>query len=116
MKKSCKQFDVVICTEMIEHFKPDERNIVLHNLDRHVKDGGLLILSFPSELYLTLEPLWIRLRNVLYRGRVFDDEDVHLQCEADDIEYELREYKLIKKGTMCMGLVVYMMLKKCSYQ
>lgn len=109
-----RQFDVVVCTEMVEHFEPDERTLILNNLDRHVKDGGLLILSFPSKRYLTLEPLWMWLKKLMYSGRVFDDEDTHLLVNANDIEKEMREYEAIKKGTACMGLIVYMVMKKCN--
>src|SRR3989344_1082666 len=44
---SDEYFDVVICTEVIEHIKNYEK--VLQELKRILKKNGLLIITFPNE-------------------------------------------------------------------
>mgnify|MGYP003997406627 FL=1 len=56
-KEGC--FDVVICTEVIEHIVAYKK--VLRELKRVTKRGGLLILTFPNE------PLWTFSRFLLFR-------------------------------------------------
>ncbi len=52
-------FDVVICTEVIEHI-PDYRKTI-EELKRVLKKGGLLILTFPNELVaIPLRTLFLR--------------------------------------------------------
>ena len=103
-----EKFDVVICSDVIEHFYPEDREKVLRNLDRHVKEGGMLILTFPSRLYLILEPLWFKIRRLLNPKGKFDDEDVHLAVTVNNIEME--NYKVVKKGFICLGLIFYVVL------
>ena len=52
-------FDVIICTEVIEHVPEYQK--VLRELKRILKDRGVLIISFPNE------PLWILSRFFLGR-------------------------------------------------
>jgi len=105
-----KKFDVVICSDVIEHFYPKDRENVLRNLDNHVKEGGMLILTFPSRLYLTLGPLWLRIRRLLYPKQKFDDEDVHLVVNVNKLK--MKNYIVVKKGFTCLGLVFYIVLTK----
>jgi len=105
-----KKFDVVICSDVIEHFYPKDRENVLRNLDKHVKEGGMLILTFPSRLYLTLGPLWLRIRRLLYPKQKFDDEDVHLVVNVNKLK--MKNYIVVKKGFTCLGLVFYLVLTK----
>ena len=105
-----KKFDVVICSDVIEHFYPKDRENVLRNLDKHVKEGGMLILTFPSRLYLTLGPLWLRIRRLLYPKQKFDDEDVHLVVNVNKLK--MKNYIVVKKGFTCLGLVFYIVLTK----
>ncbi len=105
-----KIFDVVICSDVIEHFYPEDREKVLKNLDRHVKEGGILLLAFPSSLYVALEPVWSRMRKLLYPKQKFDDEDIHLIVNANELK--MKNYKVTKKGFTCLGLIFYMVLTK----
>jgi ubiquinone/menaquinone biosynthesis C-methylase UbiE len=45
-----EQFDVVICTEVLEHVK--DRKTMIREMSRVLKKGGLLYLSFPNLLSL----------------------------------------------------------------
>ena len=105
-----KKFDVVICSDVIEHFSSEDREKVLKNLDRHVKEGGMLLLAFPSNLYVALEPVWSRMRKLLYPKQKFDDEDIHLIVNANELK--MKNYKVTKKGFTCSGFIFYMVLTK----
>lgn len=45
-----EQFDIVICTEVLEHVK--DRKTIIREMSRVLKKGGLLYLSFPNLLSL----------------------------------------------------------------
>jgi len=70
----------------------------------------MLILTFPSRLYLTLGPLWLRIRRLLYPKQKFDDEDVHLVVNVNKLK--MKNYIVVKKGFTCLGLVFYLVLTK----
>ena len=67
-----RQFDFVICMEVIEHFNEESRHKVISNLDKHVKTGGSLIFAFPSRNYQSIEGLWKLLRKLIYHKIVGD--------------------------------------------
>ena len=58
-------FDVVICTEVIEHISNYEKAIA--ELKRILKTGGLLIMTFPNE------PLAILFRLIFFRKPIIED-------------------------------------------
>src|SRR6516164_4336279 len=47
-------FDVVICTEVLEHCLDAEANKLLHNLNGLCAQGGIIIISVPVEIGLAL--------------------------------------------------------------
>jgi 2-polyprenyl-3-methyl-5-hydroxy-6-metoxy-1,4-benzoquinol methylase len=105
-----EKFDVIICSDVIEHFHPEEREKVLRNLDRHLNTRGTLIFTFPSRLYITLEPFWFKIRSVLNPQGTFDDEAIHLLVTSNHLTME--NYTVIKRGVMCVGLILYLVLEK----
>ncbi len=46
-----EKFDFIICFEVIEHVK--DHKILIRNLSKRVKKGGEIILSFPSNSYIS---------------------------------------------------------------
>ena len=60
-----KSFDIVVCTEVIEHV--ENYNEVLTELKRILKDDGLLILTFPNE------PLCVAMRIAFLRRPIPKD-------------------------------------------
>lgn len=42
-----REFDIIICSQVLEHIDEDDR--VLKNLHRHLKTAGILILGVPNE-------------------------------------------------------------------
>lgn len=42
------RFDAIVMLEVLEHFTPDDAQIVLEKLANHLKPGGKLIVSVPS--------------------------------------------------------------------
>ncbi|HII29631.1 hypothetical protein AUJ69_02310 [Candidatus Woesearchaeota archaeon CG1_02_47_18] len=108
-----KQFDIVVCSDVIEHFTRDERGKILSVLDRHLKKGGRLILSFPSLRYLRfVEPLLKVYRRITSPGVVFDDEEFHALVSFKEVQSRLRGYETIKKASCCLGLINMVVLRK----
>lgn len=108
-----KQFDIVICSEVIEHFDKNDREIVLTKLSKHVRKGGYLILTFPSEYYLFIEIFWKRLRKILYPQTIFDDENLHERVDLNEILDNLKQRNYsIKKIDRVYNLVTYVLAIK----
>ncbi len=55
-------FDVIICTEVLEHIPKFE--LVLRELKRILHPGGLLIISFPNEVWWTISRLVLKRKPV----------------------------------------------------
>ena len=109
------EFDVVVCSDVIEHFIESDREKVLNNLDRHLKKGGKLVLVLPSRLYISfVENIWKIIRKALYPGTKFDDDDLHLLVNTDEIYKHLKDadYDLEKKGNCCFWLSNFIVLRK----
>jgi glycosyltransferase involved in cell wall biosynthesis len=109
-----KRFSVVNCSDVIEHFQPHDRVLVLDSLDRHVDEGGTLILAFPSWFYISVfERFWRIFRQAVSPRTHFDD-DIHLVVSPNDIIhfYKRRGYRLIKRGLFVFGLLQHVVLQK----
>src|SRR3989304_5779222 len=108
-----RQFDVVTCLDVIEHFDPAEVGRVLGNLDRHVRRGGRLIIAFPTDFYINVvEKVWKIVRKVLMPGIRFDDEEVHNAVKEGEIKGHLKRYTVEDEGSSSLGLVRYIVLRK----
>lgn len=103
-----RHFDVVVCADVIEHFRPETRAQVLANLERHLEEGGILILTVPSRAYHRLEPLWRVLRRCLFRLGTWDDERHHIFAET----VPLHDSTVERTGSCCWGLINYIVARK----
>jgi len=45
-------FDYVFCLEVFEHLPPRQTRRTVRRIDRHLKDGGTLVVGVPNELFL----------------------------------------------------------------
>lgn len=88
------KFDLVICSEVIEHLNDDVR--VLKNIYEQLKPGGLFFLSTPS----INSPIH-RFRMLFYKTDYFDKEVGHLR------RYELNKLVLLLKETNYKILKTY---------
>lgn len=108
-----KTFDVVVCSDVIEHFVKDERFRVLTVINRHLKPGGLLVVTVPGALSHLIEPLWKLWRGFKNPGVVFDDEGTHELVSAEEIKTNLGpNYIQIKSTPICLGLVHLLVMRK----
>ena len=77
-----KSFDIVTCLEMLEHV--ENPNIVLKEIKRVLKKGGIAIILLPQEtlLFQTIWWLWTRLKGKVWNHAHFQhfyfDETVKL--------------------------------------
>lgn len=108
------QFDVVIASEVLEHFSPGDRQIALANLSNHVTSGGRLIVTVPSALYLRLEPIWEVVRGWQYGIEGHDDELRHDLIDPAEMEADLKRAgcESERKGMMCWGLIRWWVARK----
>lgn len=88
------KFDLVICSEVIEHLNDDVS--VLKNIYEQLKPGGLFFLSTPS----INSPIH-RFRTLFYKTDYFDKEVGHLR------RYELNKLVLLLKETNYKILKTY---------
>jgi len=109
-----QKFDVVVCSEVLEHFRSKDRNVALQNLAQHVEPGGLLIVTVPSPMYIRLEPIWEVVRNWQYGKAGYDDEDCHEIVSAGTFEDSLTAVgcEIERKGSMCWGLIRWWVARK----
>lgn len=49
-----RTFDIVVSTELIEHLHPEDAKIMLREINRILKDGGILVLTTPRKRSLSL--------------------------------------------------------------
>jgi 2-polyprenyl-3-methyl-5-hydroxy-6-metoxy-1,4-benzoquinol methylase len=104
------KFDVVVCMDVIEHFYRETTHSILKRLDEHLKEGGLLIMTFPTAFYMNfIEKGWRKIRNLFYQGIVFDDEDHHV-IDIGGID----GYSIVQNKTMNMGMLRCLVLRKES--
>jgi 2-polyprenyl-3-methyl-5-hydroxy-6-metoxy-1,4-benzoquinol methylase len=110
-----REFDFVNCSDVIEHFDDNERKNVIVNLSRHVTPEGYLLLAFPSAFYINvMEKIWKSFRKILYPGFRFDDDDVHLVVNDDDVCNILlnKGFSLKDKTSVNLGLINILLFKK----
>jgi SAM-dependent methyltransferase len=102
-----RTFDVVVCSEVMEHCDTFSRGQILDRIRTHVRNGGLAIITFPSRLYTALEPVWRIVRKIISPGVIFDDEGIHLPLSHREVEKGLtrRGFRLIYSGLHCLGTI-----------
>lgn len=100
-----QRFDVVVCTDVLEHLVESERKRAVSRLLAHLEPGGLIVISYPSRLYFAAEPLWKWVRHLLYRRTTgWDDDEIHLPIAR----LPLPNCDVVARGKCCLGLVVWM--------
>jgi len=102
-----RTFDVVLCTEVMEHFDKVSRGRILDNISMHTRHGGLAIMTFPSGMFSALEPGWRIVRKIISPGVRYDDEVLHQRLKHQEIEEGLirRGFQLISSGFHCLGAI-----------
>lgn len=102
-----RTFDVVVCSEVMEHCDRLSRSQILDRIRTHTRNGGLAIITFPSRLYTALEPMWRIVRRIISQGVIFDDEGIHQPLNHREVEEGLtqRGFRLISSGLHCMGTI-----------
>jgi SAM-dependent methyltransferase len=102
-----ERFDVVLCSEALEHFGEDAQARVLERLAAHVAPGGRLVLTFPSRLYFALEPAWRIVRRLAHPGVVWDDEEHHAPVARAALRERLARLglRVAGEGRMVLGLI-----------
>ncbi|MFQ6071052.1 MAG: class I SAM-dependent methyltransferase [Candidatus Aminicenantales bacterium] len=108
------RFDVIVCMEVLEHFDSTDQAKTIGCLDNHLKDGGLLILTFPSKFYFFIEPLWKQVRKLLHPSTVFDDEEHHHAILRGKFVDVLRQmgYTVEKSGLHALGWINYIVARR----
>ena len=100
-----ERFDVIVCTDVLEHLMEPQRKRAVSRLLAHLEPGGLIVISYPSRLYFAAEPLWKWVRRALYRRTTgWDDDEVHLPIAS----LPLPNCDVVARGTCCLGLVVWL--------
>lgn len=56
------RFDVVLMSEVLEHLNHPER--AMRNVRRHLKDGGVLLITTPTPVFELMAPVGLRLRYI----------------------------------------------------
>jgi|GEM_PF-2278811 len=106
-------FSVVVCSDVIEHFQKEERSKVLQVIDKHLQNGGQVILTTPGILSHIIEPVWKLWRRFKNPGVVFDDEGTHELVSKLEITKALgSNYHQVKSAPICGGLVNLLVLSK----
>ena len=106
-------FNVVICSDVIEHFQKEDRAKVLKVIDKHLQSGGQVILTTPGILSHVIEPVWKLWRRFKNPGVVFDDEGTHELVSTREVKKALgSSYKQIKSTPICLGLVYLLVMQK----
>lgn len=102
-------FDVVLCSETLEHFPPEAQARVLERLAAHVAPGGRLVLTFPSRLYFALEPAWRLCRRLAHPGVVWDDAEHHGPVARAALRDRLGRLglRVAGEGRMVRGLIAW---------
>ena len=107
-------FDVLVCSDVIEHFKKEERSKVLTVANCHLRVNGILVLTTPGIMSHLIEPLWKLWRQFRNPGVVFDDEGTHELVSAREIAETLgSNYRQVKSTPICFGMVNLLVLQKC---
>ncbi len=89
-----EKFDVVICTEVLEHMKFPEK--ILSEIQELVKDNGVVIISLPNEY-----TLWCRLgvifgKGIDYQGLTSNDHHKHFPTVKQSKEIVEKYFDIIK--------------------
>jgi 2-polyprenyl-3-methyl-5-hydroxy-6-metoxy-1,4-benzoquinol methylase len=108
-----KRFEVVICSDVIEHFSKMDRTDVLNVINDHLASNGLLILTTPGWLEHLIEPLWKVWRRLRHPGVVFDDEGIHDLVKPLEIKQKLGSgYEDVSAKFICLGLCHLQVVRK----
>lgn len=108
-----QEFDVVICSDVIEHFTAVDRRLVLAVIDKHLASGGLLIMTTPGILEHLVEPIWQFYRKLRNPGVTFDDAGTHEYVGSEEITRSFKQsYKLLKNKIVAWGMVMTLVFKK----
>jgi SAM-dependent methyltransferase len=104
-----ERFDVVLCSETLEHFTREAQARVLERLAAHVAPGGRLVLTFPSRLYFALEPAWRLCRRLAHPGVVWDDAEHHGPVARAALRDRLGRLglRVAGEGRMVHGLIAW---------
>ncbi|MCX6784011.1 MAG: class I SAM-dependent methyltransferase [candidate division WWE3 bacterium] len=106
-------FDVVICSDVIEHFTASDRQLVIAVINKHLKSGGRLIMTTPGFLEHLIEPVWQIYRNLKNPGVTFDDAGTHELVSASEIKSSLGQgYTQINSKLTALGMVTTLVFQK----
>jgi trans-aconitate methyltransferase len=111
------KYDTIVCSEVIEHFSAEDRQAVVKNLVRHLRPGGVLVVTVPSSFYLyVVEPVWRVIRSQKYGEEVHDDDERHEVVSAEELHSALDHEKceVVKEGRTCWGMVRWYVGRKMS--
>jgi len=102
-----RTFDVVFCTEVMEHCDRESRGRILDVMKLHTGAEGLAVITFPSGMYSALEPVWRIVRKAASPGVTFDDEGLHQRLGHGELEEGLhrRGFHVFTNGLQCLGAI-----------
>lgn len=107
------KFDVVLCSEVLEHFDSKCQDHIIDCLHTHLKDRGFMVLTFPNKIYFIFEPLWKLIRRLIHPGTFYDDDYHHPIPLKNFIKGLLsRGYSVVSSGIYNMGLLYYIVMRK----
>ncbi|MFA4880080.1 MAG: class I SAM-dependent methyltransferase [Candidatus Doudnabacteria bacterium] len=103
-----KKFNAITCLDVLEHFQNQDLPAVFSNISAHLKNQGILIITFPSKFYIKIiEPVWKIIRFLIYGRRNFIDEDIHNLIKLQNIKkiaqnnnLQLKDQRLITGGLL----------------
>lgn len=118
-----RSFDIVICTDMLEHVSDDKR--VIGEVKRLLKKGGVFILSVPSRLFpFTYDPINALLRPFGRKLRIgmwgWGHKRLYLpsgiKALLEENGFEVRKSKKITHAFIClfMGYLPYLLTHTSS--
>lgn len=110
-----RKFNTIICSDVIEHFCPKDQKKVMDNLNHHIENNGLLILIFPSKLFIkVIERIWKKIRKLIYPKIIFDDEGIHILVNEKKLYRYLKDngYVIKRHGYCSYYLTRYFVFSK----
>ncbi len=112
--KAGRKFDVVVLDNVLEHFNFQERRSILINADKYLKINGLVVAVVPSIFFMKfIEPVFLKVRDMLDPGLKFDDEDFHDTVPlVKEICSDLPHYAKISTELLCFGMMRFVVCKK----
>lgn len=108
-----RNFDVVLCSHTLEHFRREERMKVISTLDGHTKVGGLLMVFVPSLFFMRfIEKPFMFMRS-FWNNLSYDDEDIHEKIHlVKETAILFDRYEIVKMGHNTFFTTEYMILRK----